>query len=394
MSRGFLWIYRLYAAAAMGALAEIFNEGTSPRPDLFNVGWVDLYLASLPYILADLARGMTGRGWLAYGLAAYVALAPLWSELPLQSLKFATAMALNILFAVSVALRMTLNDVEKQTALVVLALLSVSLVMVGLGVEKSIYRDELERLTILGGQMVQGIFSHKNFLGVYAALGLVLTLAGLRGPLRWGGAALCLWGVLASGAATGLAALVAGVVVFGLVRVGKTQRWRLVLYGPAFAAFAIVATFAFNNQAEILAALGRDDNFTGRTNLWAWAIWFFEQKPLIGWGYGGIFAENAPGPSDIFYDGGYTAPHFHSGYLQVLAETGAIGFAATIVFCLGALTALARRGQAGLFAGLILLLAVMPAINLLLRFNDLATILIVTAFVAGGRNESAETRDA
>lgn len=394
MTPRFLWVYRLYAAAAMGALAGIFNEGASPRPDLFNLGWVALYLASLPYILADIARGMTGRGWLAYGLAAYIALAPLWSELPLQSLKFATAMALNILFAVSVAQRMTLKDVEKQTALVLLALLSVSLVMVGLGIEKSIYRDGLERLTIFGGQMVQGIFSHKNFLGVYAALGLVLTLAALRGPLRWGGSALCVWGVLVSGAATGLAALVAGLVALGLIRAGNTQSRRLVIFGPVLAAFAIVATVAFLSQADILATLGRDDNLTGRTDLWAWAIWFFEQKPLIGWGYGGIFAENGPGPSDIFYDGGYVAPHFHSGYLQVLAETGAIGFVATIAFCLGALITLARRGQAGLLAGLVLLLAVMPAINLLLRFNDLATILIVTAFVVGGRNDPAETGDA
>ncbi len=393
MTRGFLWIFRAYAAAAMGALAGIFNEGATPRPDLFNLSWAALYLASLPYILADLARGVPKRGWLAYGLAAFVALSPLWSELPLQSLKFATAMALNILFAVSIAQRMRVDEIEKQTALVILALLSVSFVMVGLGVEKSFYRDTLERLTIFGGDMVQGIFPHKNFLGVYAALGLVLTLAAVSGPLRWGGVALGIWGVLASGAATGLAALVAGLLALCLIKIGNTQRRRLVLYGPALAALVIVGTVGSVYQTEIFAALGRDDNLTGRTDLWAWAIWFFEQKPIIGWGYGGIFAENGPGPSDIFFDGGYVAPHFHSGYLQVLAETGIIGFGLTIAVCVGALVALARQRQAGLLAGLFLLLAVMPAINLLLRFNDLATILIVAAFVAGSRTGLAEARE-
>ena len=67
---GFLWLFRFYAAAAMGALAGIFNEGQTPRPDLFNLFWMGLYLASLPYILADLVRGVSKRGWLVYGLAA------------------------------------------------------------------------------------------------------------------------------------------------------------------------------------------------------------------------------------------------------------------------------------------------------------------------------------
>jgi len=391
---GFLWLFRFYAAAAMGALAGIFNEGQTPRPDLFNLFWMGLYLASLPYILADLVRGVSKRGWLVYGLAAYIALAPLWSELPLQSLKFATAIALNMLFAVSVAQRMSHAEFERQTTLVILALLAFSLVMVGLGVESSFYRDSLRRTTILRGEMVQGIFSHKNFLGVYAALGLVLCLASLRGLVRWAAAALCVWGVLASGAATGLAAMSVGLAVLGLISLGKTQRRRLVLYGPIIAALVIAAVAATTYRSEILAALGRDDNLTGRTDLWAWAIWFFEQKPLIGWGYGGIFAESGPGPSDIFFDGGYVAPHFHSGYLQVLAETGIVGFLATLAICLGALVNQARRGQAGLLAGLVLLLAVMPAINLLLRFNDLATILIVVAFAAKGPDKKPELRDA
>ncbi len=394
MTRGFLWLFRFYAAAAMGALAGIFNEGPTPRPDLFNLFWVILYLASLPYILADFVRGISKRGWLVCGLAAYIALAPMWSELPLQSLKFATAIALNILFAVSIAQRMSLAEFERQTALVILALLAISLVMVGLGVESSLYRDSLRRTTIFGGEMVQGIFSHKNFLGVYAALGLVLSLAALRGPVRWGAVALCAWGVFASGAATGLAAMSVGLSALGLISLGKTQRRRLVLYGPIVAALVIAAVAASAYQSEILAALGRDDNLTGRTDLWAWAIWFFEQRPLIGWGYGGIFAESGPGPSDIFFEGGYVAPHFHSGYLQVLAETGIVGFLATLAICLGALVNQARRGQAGLLAGLVLLLAVMPAINLLLRFNDLATILIVVAFVAEGRDHKAEARNA
>lgn len=394
MTTGFLWLFRFYAAAAMGALAGIFNESQTPRPDLFNLFWMALYLASLPYILADLVRGVSKRGWFVYGLAAYIALSPFWSELPLQSLKFATAIALNHLFAVSVAQRMSPAEFEKQTTLVILALLAISLVMVGLGVESSFYRDSLQRTTILGGEMVQGIFSHKNFLGVYAALGLVLSLTALRGPMRWAAAALCVWGVLASGAATGLAAMSVGLAMLGLISLGKTQRRRLVLYGPTLAALVIAAVAATTYRSELLAALGRDDNLTGRTDLWAWAIWFFEQRPLIGWGYGGIFAESGPGPSDIFFDGGYVAPHFHSGYLQVLAETGIIGFLATFAVCLGAVVNQARRGQAGLLAGLVLLLAVMPAINLLLRFNDLATILIVVAFAVKGPDKKPEMRDA
>lgn len=394
MTRRFLWLYRLYAAAAMGALAGIFNEGATPRPDLFNLAWVALYLASIPYVLTDLARGISHKGWLVYALAAFVALSPLWSELPLQSLKFSMAMALNLLFSVAVGHRMTLAEIERETALMIVGLLMVSLVMVGIGLDRAFYKDTLERPTVLGVAMVQGIFSHKNFLGVYAALGLVLTIEALRGPLRWGGVVLCFWGVLASGAATGIGAMGAGLLALGIVRAGKDQKRGLVLVGPALAALVIAATLALVHRADILAAFGRDLTLTGRTDLWAWALWFFEQKPLIGWGYGGIFAESGPGPSDIFFDGGYRAPHFHSGYLQVLAETGVIGLGAILAITLGGLLTLARQGQSGFLAGLVLLLAVMPAINLLLRFNDLATILIVAAFVAGGARGSRGRRKA
>lgn len=391
MSPWFLWLYRLYCASAMGALAGMFNEGATPRPDLFNLAWVALYSASLPYFLLDLKRGVSGRAWLVYGLAAYVSLSPLWSELPLQSLKFTTAMALNLIFAVSVAQRMTFEEIEKQTAIVIVVLLVASLVMIGFGIEKALYRDALQRLNIFGGPMAQGIFSHKNFLGVYAALGLVLSFQSLRGPLRWGAVALCLWGVMASGAATGIAALLAGLLALGVIHASRDQRRYLVAIGPALAALVMFVMLVVSFQAEILAAFGRDDTLTGRTDLWAWAVWFFEQRPIAGWGYGGIFAESGPGPSDILFDGGYAAPHFHSGYLQVLAETGIIGFGSIMAITIGALVSLLRGNRRGLFAGVVLLLAVMPAINLLMRFNDLATILIVAAFV-GGEEKVAVTR--
>src|SRR5690606_12866800 len=75
-----------------------------------------------------------------------------------------------------------------------------------------------------------------------------------------------------------------------------------------------------------MAALGRDTSMTGRTDIWLFAFDFWREKPLLGWGYGGIFSSdpNAPG-SIVRSNQWYIAPHFHNNYLQVLAELGAVG---------------------------------------------------------------------
>jgi len=79
----------------------------------------------------------------------------------------------------------------------------------------------------------------------------------------------------------------------------------------------------------VLALIGRDPGFNGRSGIWSTAIEFWQQKWWLGHGYvAGTTKDLEP---VLLRTIGSSARHSHSNYLEALVETGTVGF---VLFCL------------------------------------------------------------
>jgi len=384
----FDWFVRLYIAASLGLFANLFNLSPLALPGLFNVAWASLYAATLPLLLSLVLSGMAARSWAILGFSGYLILSTVWSQLPQQTLQNSIAIAMNMGFAIVCAERLSVKRFSENVRWALNAMVLLSLLTAAVGMPSAWYQDVMNRPTILGTNPIQGLFSHKIFFGVYSTAALIFNAIAIGGVRRMLIVSACLLAILLSGSTTALfTALVACVL---LLLVG--------LYSKGFFQFAVgpltgilLATLIILPSAfePILNAFGRDATLTGRTELWAWALWFFEKRPILGWGYRGIFGDSIAAPGHLIaLASGYEPPHFHSGYLQVLTETGVLGASLFMIILLASITRLAAssiadKGNAHAAALLIAILAlasISAGMNILLHYNDITTLLIVFGF--------------
>ena len=192
----------------------------------------------------------------------------------------------------------------------------------------------------------RGIFAHKNvaapmmvmfiFVGlllarvVDRALGLALVVL----------AAIFLWGAAGK---TSMAILPLSLVLAW----GFTNTRNLVLRGLIAAVPVIVLnlgtvgsiTFPLVNQ--INEAILPDASFTGRTDIWQFALQKLQQRPLLGYGYQAFWqtsatrfavSDAAEGGKTMLDESTSSADHAHNAYLDVALTTGLPGLALTIAW--------------------------------------------------------------
>ncbi len=181
-----------------------------------------------------------------------------------------------------------------------------------------------------------GIFETKQSLGVAGALLLFLASYRLIEPPRrlYHGvaAATAIACVIGSGSRGGGALAVVAVLCVYLS--GVSMRFTRLLafapFGMCLVASAIIVYFVLTGSAY-LSIFGADLDFTERTFIWQHAISYFKNAPLLGHGLNGFWTIKEV--QDIFLERhGWVLPNFHSGYILVFMETGAIGL---IIFIAG-----------------------------------------------------------
>lgn len=198
-----------------------------------------------------------------------------------------------------------------------------------------------------------GIYFQKNELGLFAALAFIvcLTGVGLKGSLR----AMALVGLPVALVLLVLSQSKTSLLLAGLVPaigLGSALLARLTGLPAAFLGATITALLIPPvliaveiggwTSGDILQSLFGDRTFTGRTDIWAFAWDQILQRPLVGHGFNGFWGigENSAAThstSDLIA----SILQAHNGYLDILLETGAVGFA--IVLALFVTVAL--RGQ-------------------------------------------------
>ncbi len=187
------------------------------------------------------------------------------------------------------------------------------------------------------------------------------------------------------------AALSAGVLACWFVA-RRGRIWIAILIACALAA-VVAGTFLTNtrsNQIEPLTSVPTWLVDAHRQTIWAKGLDLAADAPIFGWGFDTI--SELPGADEIVpgSDQAYIPSHPHNWLIEVLVETGVVGFAAivgTLVLLLwGAVRAARRDGAAG--ATMLALLAAFFVISSISfsfwAFWWQATFVLLASMVAGG----------
>jgi O-antigen ligase len=189
-----------------------------------------------------------------------------------------------------------------------------------------------------------GYFTHKQELGLLAAVGIILSshellYRGWRRLVALITIGLGFWLVLESESKSALAlALVAIPSSALMLLLCKTVRLT-----PAYVVAAVVVASMFmSNPIEKMGyRLYGDGSLTGRTGIWSFIDYQISQKAWLGWGFHSYwFVPNSPHRAAPGYI--RDMPSSHSGYLDLKLETGRIGYWIFLAFIYSSLHLLER----------------------------------------------------
>jgi O-antigen ligase len=377
----------LYFFGLFGGAASLFGgeEGSST----YAIFWAVLYLFTLVFLLFTSIGFRVFRYELPVLLfCIYVLISFLWSEIPISTQKYSISVVFNILFALLCIRWFTVNEFFILLLKYLNVFILAGILLAVIGLDSAFYIDPLNRPNVLGTPLIQGLFSHKIYAGVYSAIAVFMNLHYLKGKSRnfWLCAAILL--VLLSGSSLGLTVLLIGLLLKTILYTFKKKEVRVLYIIPGIISFLFLLVIAFIGLPIILSLLGRDLSFTGRSDLWEWGIYFFNEKPWLGWGYAGIFSDDFNAPANIINDSEYyQAPHFHNAYLQVLAELGIVGFVFIYFNFIKVIKVTLSnywQGHEEYFAPLIYLLIILFVgfgMNVMFRYNELTTMVIFYIFL-------------
>jgi O-antigen ligase len=181
----------------------------------------------------------------------------------------------------------------------------------------------------------RGVYAHKN--GAGAAMGLFV-IVGLfwaaMGQRVLGTLVTVLAGVFLvfTNAKTSVVLTPAALGLTWACTLSDGRFWRrLLLLGPlVLLLVATVGSVLSPAIGSLIASLTSDPTYTGRTEIWAFALDNIAKKPITGFGYGAFW-------ESVFYGGGADATTWvnratdaHDGYLNTALESGLPGLAFTV----------------------------------------------------------------
>lgn len=186
-----------------------------------------------------------------------------------------------------------------------------------------------------GSARFGGLPGNPNQAGASAVIGvwisLYLLLSGKNGRLInvYCITALCLFVFTIAMAGSGTAITVSLAVVALLIWLkfltqfkSKGKRTIYILLGVLVMSLLVGFTMITSSTEELTesftSSLGKQSNFTGRTELWEIAIAAIEEKPLLGWS----FDQHETVQENRKYELPFELTHFHNGFLDTAVAGG------------------------------------------------------------------------
>jgi hypothetical protein len=217
-------------------------------------------------------------------------------------------------------------------------------------VPKMLYWSRDELFEVLHGGKIQGIVGNSVLLSFIALIGIIvfaLEFAGRTAKRRW----TLPWLVVAvlalafSRSATIIAALAVVIVVGAaalLMRRARTPRAKTATYASIIGMAVLGVIAAILLQRQLLAILGKSEDFTGRFDIWATVIHLAQQRPVAGWGWISQWVPWVAPFDTLVFRNGVRQLHAHDAWIDIWFQLGIIGL---IVFGALVLSTLARSWQ-------------------------------------------------
>lgn len=198
---------------------------------------------------------------------------------------------------------------------------------------------------------VAGVGTNRNILA-YTLVPALAAVCAIRPTARWEWPAILVlfaanaWGIWEAASGTGyLAGALVVLAAIGL-RVSVASRrlaggWGT---GGILALMAVGAVAAAINLDSLARFVGRDlDTLSGRRPLWSAIVDIAEPRILQGYGLGAVWNHpwHAADANDVLIDlsvrAGFSYPHGHNSFMDLLLELGLLGCAALLLIYLQAL---------------------------------------------------------
>jgi O-antigen ligase len=311
-------------------------------------------LAALLYLVAGLLAlesvGKTLELLRKNPLSIALLLLPLasiiWSVDPALTFRRAVACALTTVFCIYLAERLSPEELLKRLMFTLL-----------LGGVASIFFSVLVpqygmHLDAANYGAFRGVYGHKNELGRVSVIAIIVSYFvrpsnHTERLYRFLALTIFLFLLAMSKSVTNwfiMLGLVGFVPILALLRSERLSLFLRVFLVLSFGIAAII--LVTSNVEELLAAVGRDETFTGRETLWRGVITVVSERyPILGAGYGAFFS-NLGGVRELFFlvsSWGSIPEHAHNGYLNVWADLGAVGLLVLVLFLVTTTVHLLRR---------------------------------------------------
>lgn len=257
--------------------------------------------------------------WVAFATASF-----LWSDDPAKTIYAAVTFVAVYLLAVYLTLRYELTEVLQLAGWALLAGTFGNFALI-------FGRPAYGRQRIGADVLWDGLFTHKNHLGLSsaAAMLLLVVLAGAKRGHRflwYGAAAANAVLVVGSGSRTMMGAGVGALVLlaaYHAFRARGTLRGGVILSLGTMTAFLMA--WASANIDNLTEQVGKNATLTGRTTIWADVLDVIEKRPIAGWGLAAAFNGYGSPVHELWIKNDWEPDHAHNAVLQNLADLGAIG---------------------------------------------------------------------
>ncbi|WP_037080044.1 O-antigen ligase family protein [Rhizobium sp. CCGE 510] len=306
-------------------LADADGTLSESAKSILRLPCIPIYVFTAVILIRNFPQFLTAlrRNLIVPLMLALPFLSTLWSISPPTTLRRAIGLLFCVLLSYVLAIRFTPRQL--------LFLLFVTLgACIGLSVVISVVSPSLANMS--DGTM-RGVFIHKNVLGWYAALMILVATAvlidGTLG-LRRTAFVLLAAGVICLASSGSMTAIIATSVAYCLIgfysllqRSSSIGRVVIVLFFVQLSLGILISLHEFLVPA--LEALGKDATLTGRVPLWELVDREISDRWLLGYGYQAFWTVANPEATHMWLKLGWPAPHAHNGYRDILLSFGIMG---------------------------------------------------------------------